>query len=377
MTDGQLLLVLSGVFALFLFMGCSARKCPPDVAAAASRERTLAGVGIKTENAESRAIAASLESVARSAAGDLNVLVLSGGGSHGAWGAGVLKGWRKATPPRPQFQVVTGVSTGALLATHAFLGQEADDQVLETFYTTVRDGDIFKKRWFFELPFSDSLAVLDPLERLIAKVITNDVIDYVATEARSRRLYVATTNLDAGKLKVWDMTALAAAKDYARYRQVLLASSAVPALYSPVDIDGYFHSDGGVREQLLVRKVMLELARARATGVKVWVILNGQIDVDPTCVQPRLLSLAQRGVEILAAASGMGNLVQSKAVADSVGAAWYLSRIPTGIPLSFGAQEFDPEGMRLLFEWGETFGIEGTWETAVPVIEDATRVLER
>lgn len=343
-------------------LGCASRDCAPD--ATAVRTRAMS---------DSRVLAASIEKTVRESTGPFNVLVLSGGGSHGAFGVGVLSGWRESG--RPEFDVVTGVSTGALIATHAFLGAPEDDKVLEEIYTTVRDGDIFRKRWFFTLPFSSSIATLAPLERLIARTVTDETIARV-TAAGPRKIFIGTTNLDEGRLKVWDMSALARAGDYATYRAVLLASSSVPGLYPPVEINGALHCDGGVREQLFLREVMLDLAQARAKDVTIHVILNGQVDAGATCVQPSLLPLALRGVEILAAASAVGNLYQSKAVADAIKAKWRLARISPFVDVPFGAQTFDPEGMRKLFEDGWTFGKENSWEAQVPAVQDATRVFE-
>jgi predicted acylesterase/phospholipase RssA len=67
-------------------------------------------------------------------------LVISGGGSDGAFGAGVLKGWTESGK-RPVFNIVTGVSTGALIATFAFLGPTWDHEV-ERFYTQVKQEQI-------------------------------------------------------------------------------------------------------------------------------------------------------------------------------------------------------------------------------------------
>ena len=50
-------------------------------------------------------------------------LAVSGGGDNGAFGAGLLNGWSE-TGTRPEFKMVTGVSTGALIAPFAFLGPQ-------------------------------------------------------------------------------------------------------------------------------------------------------------------------------------------------------------------------------------------------------------
>src|SRR5262249_30336928 len=129
------------------------------------------------------------------------VLVLSGGGMNGAYTAGVLKGWT-ARGDRPTFDVVTGISTGALIAPFAFLGPEFDD-ALERSYTTLRDNDIFKRRLLVTLPWADSLADSSPLRRRIDAEITPELLLRIAAAHQAgRRLYVGTTNLDATKLVI-------------------------------------------------------------------------------------------------------------------------------------------------------------------------------
>src|SRR5262245_4562815 len=141
-----------------------------------------------------------------------NALVLSGGGMNGAYTAGVLKGWT-ASGERPTFDVVTGISTGALIAPFALLGSEYDDD-LERSYTTLRDNDIFKRRLLVTLPWAESIADSSPLRKRIEAEVTPQLLERVARAYREgRRLYVGTTDLDAKKLVVWDMGAIAAGKE--------------------------------------------------------------------------------------------------------------------------------------------------------------------
>jgi predicted acylesterase/phospholipase RssA len=130
-------------------------------------------------------------------------LALSGGGSHGAYGAGVLIGWTDAGT-RPEFDVVTGISTGALTATAVFLGPEQDDSL--RMYTKVTNKDIYKSRGLLAVLTEDSMYDAAPLRALIAKQIDDGVLQAVAREhARGRRLFVGTVNLDAEAFTIWDM----------------------------------------------------------------------------------------------------------------------------------------------------------------------------
>src|SRR5260370_31832836 len=160
-------------------------------------------------------------------------LAISGGGSDGAYGAGVLTGWSESGL-RPEFAVVTGVSIGALIAPFAFLGPRYDEVVHKNF-TTIGAADIFEDR-----TTRDSLFDYWPLKRVIEQRVTPALLSEIAAEhARGRRLFVATTNLDAGRRVVWNMGAIAARGEEGLrlFRDVLLASSSIPGFFSPVPIE--------------------------------------------------------------------------------------------------------------------------------------------
>ena len=163
-----------------------------------------------------------------------NVLVLSGGGMDGAYTAGVLKGWTESGT-RPPFDVVTGISTGALLAPYAFLGPQYDAES-EQLYTSMHRDSIFRPR----LLVLDSIVSSEPLQQQIAARATPEILRRIAEVHRQgRRLYVGTTNLDTKRLVVWDMGAIAArdsAESKALFQKVLLASCSIPGLLPPVAI---------------------------------------------------------------------------------------------------------------------------------------------
>src|SRR5262245_23529226 len=165
-----------------------------------------------------------------------HVLALSGGGVYGAYSAGFLAGWT-CTGTRPEFDVVTGISTGALIAPFAFLGPEYDAQAANL-YTRVQAEDIFRIRAWVSIPFKDAVASSAPLRELIESQITPELMTRIAAEHRKgRRLYVGTTNLDTRRLVVWDLGAIACRpcpEGCHLFRDVLLASSAVPGMLPPV-----------------------------------------------------------------------------------------------------------------------------------------------
>jgi predicted patatin/cPLA2 family phospholipase len=238
-----------------------------------------------------------------------NILVLSGGGANGAFGCGVLDGWRDTPGGRPQFDVVTGVSTGALMATFAFLGEPCDDRTLHEVYTKTRDPDIHDGPFTWGAP--DSIFDTGPLERLIAKHVTTEAIARVAAAHRSgRRLYVATVDLDAGDLVIWPLSKIAAEggpEAAERFRKILLATAAIPVVFPPVRIDGDLHVDAGLRETVFLRRAMLGVSKAYGAtrphdagtpAPAVWAIVNGRLQIDPTPVDDNLVDIGRRSLGI-------------------------------------------------------------------------------
>jgi predicted patatin/cPLA2 family phospholipase len=308
----------------------------------------------------------------------VDILVLSGGGSRGAWGAGVLRGWRDNTEhPRPKkFQVVTGVSTGALLATHAFLGEPEDDALLEKAYTNVKTSDIYRSKL---LPFAlltDSLKSAAPLKHRVARYITPNTLERVAQAGRegNRRLYAGTVNYDTGKLVIWDLTAIAMDQTNQHrldlYRQVVLASASIPILVPPVKIDGNLYADGGARAQLFFESGLLPNAReASQTNLTLYVIVNGKLGMETNCVSDCLKELTLRTLDMLLDANGIGDLYHLTYELDRIGFGKFrLARIPRDFPVTSSAV-FEPDAMRKLYDEGVRFGKQDKWERHIPEVD--------
>ena len=316
-----------------------------------------------------------------------NVLVLSGGGMNGAFPAGLLKGWAEAGA-RPQFDVVTGISTGALIAPFAFLGTECDAE-LERAYTTVKPGEIFRPRFLLALPWADALADSEPLRRRIKKEITADMLARIAHEHREgRRLYVGTTNLDTQQLVVWDMGAIAAGDDPQKlplFQEVLLASCSVPGLFSPVPInvtiDGKhyseLHADGNVGASLFLPS-QLQNVKSRlpeATGAKptnVYVVIAGKLTPERTTVERRLYSVTDVSLRGLIQSQMESDLQRVFLLTRLTGAKFHLAAIPDDLPIKTSALSFDPKTMRRVFDAGRQFGrLGGGWQAVPPGIDPA------
>ena len=215
-----------------------------------------------------------------------NYLSISGGGANGAFGAGLLKGWSESGT-RPDMWVVTGISTGALIAPYAFLGSVYDDE-LEGLYTTLSTSDLIKRRSLIAGLTSDALADTQPMRELLQEYVDPEMIEEIAQEyAKGRRLYVGTTNLDAKRPVIWNIGAIAAVgtdESAQLVRDVILASASIPGVFPPVRITvqvgeqefDELHVDGGVSSQVFLYPAQLDL---RATAETVGILGNQSIYV--------------------------------------------------------------------------------------------------
>jgi predicted acylesterase/phospholipase RssA len=265
-------------------------------------------------------------------------IALSGGGQNGAWGAGFLNGWSdRAADKRPDFNIVTGVSTGALQATFVFVNSASANQAMERGYRSAGVKSLIEMRPILSVPFCSSLARAQGLQAMMKDLVSNDLIDEVARRSEGRRLLVGTINLDSGLLSVWDMVAIARRGEYDLYRKVIFASASEPPVFPPVCIGGAYHMDGGVREQVFVPRTLEYFAAKRALRlnalrsaaskdptlavnpqdfqpVRMYFLINGVLDPGAACVQPRLLDIAVRSVDLLSNEGRIGSLWKSWAI---------------------------------------------------------------
>jgi hypothetical protein len=298
-------------------------------------------------------------------------LALSGGGLYGAFGVGVLNGWTEAGT-RPHFDVVTGISTGALMATFAFLGPRYDRFLAENM-TGLDRRDILRVR---PAVGSGSLFSSRPLARKIDQFFTPELLCEVAREhAAGRRLYVGTTNLDTRGLVIWDMGAIASrgtpeALDL--YRSVVLASSAVPVAYPPVripvEVDGRryeeLHADGGVSDTVIFRAFMVaDLNRAAGrpghwapAGTTLWVVNNGKLYADPDCVRVDLLRLLGASFRSIIYGETRDEFYRIYLNCLETGVNFRLTAIPQDLRVSTAALRLEPEEQQQLFETGRRVG---------------------
>jgi predicted acylesterase/phospholipase RssA len=320
-----------------------------------------------------------------------NVLVLSGGGMKGAFPAGLLQGWTESGT-RPRFDVVTGVSVGALIAPFAFLGAEYDAALARS--VSLQPGDVYRRRPLPALAWSDSLADSEPLWRLIEAEITQDVLAKVAQAHREgRRLYVGTTNLDTKRPVVWDLGAIAASNDPQKlnlFRKVLLASASMPGLLPPVAInvviDGKryteLHVDGGISASLFLQPQMLGVDPAGpppdTLGGNVYVIVAGKLFPDSFPVQRRLFQVSEGSISGLLQAQFEGDLLRVYLLTLYAGARFSLAAVPQEFGTGTNSMALDSALMRQMFDDGRRFGrAQGPWRTAPPGIDPRERLAPR
>ena len=299
----------------------------------------------------------------------VSVLAISGGGGDGAFGAGLLCGWTVAGD-RPSFKMVTGVSTGALTAPFAFLGPKYDDK-LKKVYTTISSKDILKLKSLFSMLRGDSISLNDPLARLTAEYVDDQMLRAVAAEhAKGRRLYIATTALDAQRPVVWNMGAIAASghpEAPELFRKIMIASAAVPVAFPPaylqVEAGGRrydeMHVDGGVANQVFLYGPMLDIAQAKEDlGIKqlrrnfrIFVIRNTRIKPSWEDMIPLIRKIAPRSVSSLIKAQGVGDLYRIYVTSLQDGHDFNLAYIPDALDTN-RSDEFDTRVMNVLFDTG-------------------------
>ena len=309
-------------------------------------------------------------------------LAISGGGDNGAFGAGLLNGWTVAGD-RPTFKLVTGVSTGALTAPFAFAGP-AYDATLKEVYTTISAKDILEPRSLLAALTSDAMADNHPLQKLISKYVDQALLDVIAAEyAKGRLLLVGTTDLDARRGIIWNLTRIAASRDpkaLELFRTLMVASAAIPGAFPPsmidVEVGGRpyqeMHVDGGATAQVFIYPPSLNIKdETREFGLKprerrAYVIRNSRLDPEWAQVERSTMTIAGRAISSLIHTQGIGDLYRIYLTTQRDGVDFNLAFIPD----SFNAphtEDFDTEFMRKLFAVGYDLAAKGyPWQKKPP-----------
>ena len=310
-------------------------------------------------------------------------LAISGGGDNGAFGAGFLAGWSK-TGTRPQFKLVTGISTGALIAPFAFLGPDWDAR-LKQVYTEVSMKDIAIQRSLVSVLYGDSMADTSPLKKLIEKSVTPEMLEKIAVEhERGRILLIGTTNLDARRPVIWNITKIAASRKpevLPLVHKILLASAAIPGTFPPVMIESQaggqtyeeMHVDGGTASQMFVYPAGMSLkVLSLNNGVdrkrSLYIIRNARLDPEWAQVDRRTLPIAMRAIECLIQYQGIGDLYRIFSITQRDDVEFNLAYIPASFQVPHTAN-FDPEYMGRLYGFAEGLAAKGyPWDKRPPIL---------
>ena len=310
-------------------------------------------------------------------------LAISGGGDNGAFGAGFLAGWSE-TGTRPQFKLVTGISTGALIAPFAFLGPDWDEK-LKQVYTEVSMKDIAIQRSLVSVLYGDAMADTAPLKSLIEKSVTPEMLEKIAVEhERGRILLIGTTNLDARRPVIWNITKIAASRKpgvLALIHKILLASAAIPGTFPPVMIEVQangqtyeeMHVDGGTASQMFVYPAGMNLKvlslNAGVDRVRtLYLIRNARLDPEWAQVDRRTLPIALRAIDCLIQYQGIGDLYRIFSITQRDGVDFKLAYIPATFQVPHTAN-FDPKYMGQLYEFAKDLAARGyPWEKRPPIL---------
>jgi predicted acylesterase/phospholipase RssA len=320
----------------------------------------------------------------------IEILALSGGGPDGAFGAGILTGWT-ARGDRPEFELVTGVSAGAIIAPFAYLGSEYDPQLKEI-WTEYETRQIATPQVLPGLLGGDALADTGPLKGLIAKYIDAEFLRRIAAEyRRGRVLTIGTTNLDAKRPVVWNMGEIAihaSPEAVQLFRDVILASASIPGLFPPVNIkvsvDGKIydemHVDGGVTRQIYVAPVNLPFTAFDALypvrpDRRLYLIQNGKLTPDYAPVEQQTIPIAASSISTLLLNQNKGDIYRIYRMALDANVNFNLLAVPRDFRQR-PENTLDPAYQQALFAEGYTLGSNGgPWLTRppdVPVVGSKT-----
>jgi hypothetical protein len=320
----------------------------------------------------------------------MDFLILSGGGDWGAFGAGVLKGWGRVAGPmaRPSFDVVTGVSTGALIAPFAFLGDESSINHIVELYRNPRP-DWFRPRALLAfLTGGASYGDIPGLETDIRRTLDAPMMRRLVEAGKDGRvLGVNTSNLDLAEMHAWDVVAeverALETGDPERVYRILLASSAIPGAFPPREIDGSLYVDGAMTGNILYGGEISSEESFTAVWsrlypgtpvplVRYWVIFNNQFRPPPEVVQANWKTVLPRSVDMAsrsATVNGIRHLFALAAIARLQSGAdiqvRYIAVPDDWAPLKPGV--FEKETMNALADIGERMGADpANWQSDVP-----------
>lgn len=313
----------------------------------------------------------------------LNILAVSGGGKYGAYTAGVLCGWTE-NGTRPEFDVCTGISSGALTAALAFLGPRYDQNLSDEF-NHLRQKDVLRFQPVRGLILHRGLASSEPLAEMIDRNLNDQAFaDLCAAHRAGRRLFISTVNLTTQRAVIWDVGALATSgRPDARQlvHKVLLAACTIPGFMPPVEFDIELN---GVRYKELhvdagnVIQAFIRTANGLPPTSNVYVLNAGKIYRDPLDEKPRFLRVLGASVSNTMYALFREDTVKLYALCAVTGAHFHLVAMPTDVKVRPGSMTFNQEEMQLLFRVGRQQAVNGIpWRRTPPASQPGETLVPR
>ena len=391
--------IVVAMLVTFTLVGCESAS-RPKLTDEELRQRVIANEA-RTADVYREAIGRMIERVERehdwhASGGEppiIDILAISGGGDSGAFGAGFLVGWKSVTDPGhtlPEFDAVTGVSTGALIAPFIFLGDAARIQLVEDFYRNPRR-DWTRRRGLLDiLGGSPSLLTIPGLDRDVRAIIDAEFVrDIAARASQGRLLIISATDIDLGVQRFWDVGDVAQTNpdQPARVQDIMLASAAIPVAFPPITMDNALYADGGVTANVFVRLDPRSpnglIARWRAAHpnrplprVRYWIIFNNQMAQIPAVVQPQWRSIIGPSLATSIRYATLAEIRWLAAIADYSNATLGTDievRV-VSIPDEWRPPvpgQFQKETMRSLSDLGRTMGVDpASWRLWTEPVRD-------
>ncbi|AJR05286.1 putative patatin [Photobacterium gaetbulicola Gung47] len=305
----------------------------------------------------------------------LNYLALSGGGFNGAFSAGILTAWTERGD-RPQFDIVTGISTGAIVSVFAFLGSEYDD-VLTELYTETNFYDLFRYRNIFSLVKHQSVLDTSPFEQKVRQIVTDDLVAEIANQSKTgRSLIIGTANIDNQRLALWNIGRIAehgSPQATALIQELIIASSSIPGAFPArkieFDLDGQqfdeLHVDGGVVRQVFFAPSWVDLRDIKVEQ-NIYVIRNGSLKSEFQPVSYRLSRISERAISTLMLNQGIGDVEHIYHNALQQGIKFNLAYIDEDFQAPEEASPYSGEFMTELYEYSYKKMQQGNAWQAIP-----------
>ncbi len=303
-------------------------------------------------------------------------LIIGGGVSNSAYGIGLLNGWLKQGS-RPTFKIITGYSSGSLIALATFAGKEYEDRLIDLF-TSISTKDVIRQNGIFGILFGNSVNSSALFAKKIDNIVDDNLMVRVAHEhAKGRRLYVGTSDLDAQEFVIWDMGVLASRKgpnSVKMFRRIILAScsfsSMLPPVFFQVEAGGRrydeMHADGGVIGGIFHVYQLMEGLRSREFRTRLYILNCCYMSPHSKQIENNLTAIISRTIETNGSAKMSGDTYRMYAFAKERGWDYNLAYIPEDFEPR-QKEMFDKQEMQRLFKRGYDDAVAGyKWHKAPP-----------